>query len=97
MFLCNMSTFLYKKTCKGFTLIEVIVSLLVSMMLIFGIYSLVMYSLHITSDNKFYIEAFEIANQKMEQIRNFPYNDVGTILGSPTGVIPDYEYSLRDR
>ena len=92
-----MSIFLYKKDRKGFTLIEVMVSLVVSMMLVFGIYSLVMYSLHITADNKFYVEALEIANQKMEQIRNLSYNDVGTISGSPAGVIPDYEYSVRGR
>ena len=92
-----MNNFLYKKRLTGFTLVEVLVSLLISMMLVLGIYSLVVYSLHVTADNKSYIEAVEIANQKMEQIRNLSYNDVGTQSGSPVGVIPEYEYTIRGK
>jgi len=92
-----MNIFLYKKNLPAFTLIEILVSLLVSMVLVLGIYSLVVYSLHITADNKSYIEAMEIANQKMEQIRNLSYDDVGTQFGSPHGVIPDYEYNIRNK
>jgi len=92
-----MHNFLYKKKNKGFTFIEILVSLSVSMMLVLGIYSLVLYSLHVTADNKSYVEAVEIANQKMEQVRNLSYIDVGTQAGSPNGVIPDYEYNIRGR
>jgi Prokaryotic N-terminal methylation motif len=89
--------FQHHKKSDGFTLVEVVVSLLVSLMLVLGIYSLVIYSLHITADNKYYVEAIEIANQKMEQVRNLSYSDVGTQAGSPTGVILDYEYDVRDK
>jgi len=82
---------------EGFTLVEVLVSIVIISFLVLGIYSLIIYSYGITSDNKSYIEAMEIANQKMEEIRNFAYVDVGTLGGSPTGVIPDYEYNMRGR
>jgi len=87
---------IYKKR-EGFTLVEVLVSIVIISMLVLGIYSLIIYSYGITSDNKSYIEAMEIANQKMEEIRNLAYEDVGTEGGSPTGVIPDYEYEVRGR
>ena len=88
--------FLLRKN-RGFTLVEVLVSIVIISILVLGIYSLIIYSYGITSDNKSYIEAVEIANQKMEEIRNLAYSDVGTEGGSPTGVIPDYEYDVRGR
>lgn len=78
-----------QKNQKGFTLIEVAVSLAIISVLILGVYSLVVLSLKITADNKNYVSATEIANQKMEQIRNMSYNDVGTIGdASAPGTIP---------
>lgn len=86
-----------KKSRRGaFTLIEVLVSLFVLSIVMIGIYQLIMYSLAITSDNQHYVEAIAIANQKMEQIRNMPYDDVGTIFGSPHGDIDDYETIIRN-
>ncbi|OGF27155.1 hypothetical protein A2331_00170 [Candidatus Falkowbacteria bacterium RIFOXYB2_FULL_34_18] len=66
------------------------------MILTLGVYQLAIYSLNITSDNKFYVEAIEIANQKMEYIRNLPYDSVGTLTGFPAGEIPEYENLHRD-
>ncbi len=80
----------------GFTLMEVIVSLFVVMTLTLGIYSLVIMSLNITADNKNYVEAIEIANQKMEQIRNMPYKEVGVIGGIPAGTMPQEETLSRE-
>lgn len=78
-----------QKNQKGFTLIEVAVSLAIISVLILGVYSLIILSLRITADNKNYVSAIEIANQKMEQIRNMPYDDVGTIGSSvASGTIP---------
>jgi len=81
---------------KGFSLMEVVVSILVISVVILGIFSLIIFSLNVTTDNKYFVEAIEIANQKLEQIRNLPYDDVGTISGSPAGVIPDYETIVRE-
>ncbi len=86
-----------KKNKRGaFTLIEVLVSLFVLSIVMTGIYQLILYSLAITSDNQHYVEAIAIANQKMEQIRNMPYDDVGTVSGSPHGDINDYETIIRN-
>lgn len=86
-----------KKNRRGaFTLIEVLVSLFILSVVMTGIYQLIIYSLAITSDNQHYVEAIAIANQKMEQIRNMPYDDVGTIFGSPHGDINDYETIVRN-
>ncbi len=52
-----------------------------------GIYALINFTLEISNENKHYVEANAIANQKIEQIRNLPYKDIGTISGSPTGTI----------
>jgi len=79
------------KNSSGLTLIEVMVSLAVIVILMMGIYSLVILSLNITADNTSYVEAISIANQKMERIRNLPYANVGTLTGSPPGIIPEYE------
>ena len=83
------------QNCPGFTLMEVIVSLFIIMVLTLGVYSLILLFLGITNDNKFYIEAIELANQKMEQIRNMPYAQVGVAGGIPSGSIPQEETIIR--
>jgi len=85
-----------QKNQKGLSLVEVLVSVLIIALLTLGVYSLLVLSLKITADNKFYLEAMEIANQKMEQIRNLSYADVGTVSGSPSGAIPDSETISRE-
>jgi len=85
-----------RKNISGFTLIEVMIGIVIVALLTVGIYNLLLFSLRITSDNKFYVEAIEIANQKMEQIRNLPYSDVGVQGGTPNGVIPQVELISRD-
>lgn len=84
-----------KKNQKGLSLIEVLVSLMVISVLFLGIFSLINISLKITADNKFYVAAIEIANQKMEQIRNLPYDRVGVQGGMPSGNIPQVETISR--
>ncbi|MFC1678338.1 prepilin-type N-terminal cleavage/methylation domain-containing protein, partial [Patescibacteria group bacterium] len=85
-----------QKKIKGFSLIEVLVSLLIIMILTIGIYSLIILALNVSHDNKAYIGATALANQKMEQIRNLPYDDVGTVSGAPSGSIPDNETIVRE-
>ncbi|MFH1662149.1 MAG: prepilin-type N-terminal cleavage/methylation domain-containing protein, partial [Candidatus Falkowbacteria bacterium] len=75
----------------GFTLIEVLVSVLTLSILIVGVYNLLIYSLQITTDNKNRMGAIMIADQKAEYVRNLPYDDVGTVAGIVTGVMQDNE------
>ncbi len=92
-----MSYALFKfKNQPGFTLIEVIISVAILVVLALGIFSLILLSLRVTADNKYYVEAIEIANQKMEQIRNLPYSDVGVQSGIPSGNIPQVETINRE-
>ncbi len=72
-------------------MIEVIVSIAIVISLLITIYNFVTQALKITQENKLRMSATIIANQKMERIRNLPYNSVGTISGIPTGVIADNE------
>ena len=76
---------------KGFTLVEVLVSLSIISILTIGIFNLVQVSLQLTNSNKNYAEATAIANEKMEIIRNLDYANVGTVSGSPVGLVADYE------
>ena len=80
-----------RKNNRGFSLVEVLISSLIIAVLTLGVYSLLLLSLKITADNKFSLKAMEMANQKMEQIRNLSYENVGTVSGSPSGIIPDIE------
>ena len=84
------------KNYDGFTLVELMISLSVILIMTMGIYSLIIISLKLNADNAAFIEATEIANQKMEQIRNLSYDDVGLTTGFPTGVIIQDEVVQRE-
>lgn len=81
---------------KGFSLMEVIVSVFIIMIIMVSIYSLIVLSLRLANNNKRYVEAIEIANQKMEKIRNMPYSEIGVISGIPSGTIPATEIISRE-
>lgn len=76
---------------SGFTLVEAVVSIMVISILISGVMSLINLSLQLTSSNQAYVNAVSIANQKMEIIRNMPYESIGVAGGIPTGTIPQLE------
>lgn len=89
-----MSCFLItitKKKEKGLTLIEVMISLFIILLISVSIFSIIIFSLKITSDNKMQVEAISIGNQKMEQILNLPYSQIGLIDGDPIGVLQSHE------
>jgi len=81
---------------KAFSLIEILVSLFIIMVLVLSIYPLINFSLQITSDNKNQIQAINIANEKLEQIRALSYDDIGTINGVVPGILPDSEIIIRN-
>lgn len=80
----------------GFSLIEILVSLFIIMVLVSSVYALINYSLQITADNKNYVQAISIANQKLEEIRGLPYDSVGNLGGIPGGIIENDEIILRN-
>lgn len=84
-----------KASSKGFTLVEVLVSLAILSALTVGVYSLIIFSLKIAAMNANLVEATAIANQEMEKVRNMPYNSIGITSGIPQGLLPEYKTVVR--
>ncbi len=80
-----------KQNRQGLGLVEAVVSIAIVALLFLGVFSLINYSIKLTAENKFRLGALMVADQKMEKIRNLPYDDVGTEGGIVHGVIPDNE------
>lgn len=81
---------------KGFSLIETIIGvalLLIAFLGIFGSYQL---GLKVIGQSKARIIAIALANQKIELVRNLPYDDIGTVGGIPPGAIPETETIVRN-
>ncbi len=80
--------FTTQKGTQGFTLVEaLIVSALV--VLVFGaLLSSLHYSLQLINYSQAKLSAMALANERLEYFRSLPYNDVGTILGIPSGTVP---------
>ncbi|MFA5880371.1 MAG: type II secretion system protein, partial [Candidatus Margulisiibacteriota bacterium] len=81
---------------NGFTLLEIIVTLGLMAMTISAIAQLYQTYLRLTADEKFKITAASLANQKIEIVRNLPYNNIGTLGGIPAGTIPQEETVTRN-
>ncbi len=79
------------KKQSGFTIIETVISLAVLTVITLSVYDLILQALKISQDNKLRMISISLADQKLEQIRNLPYADVGTLAGIVTGVVPDNE------
>jgi len=75
---------------------EVMISLAIISILISGVFGLILLSIRITEENKYAVEAINLANQRMERIRNMPYNQVGTVGGTIPGPIPQMETVVRN-
>lgn len=75
----------------GFSLVEIMVSFAIVILLLVTVYGLIIQSLKLTEENKIRLAATILADQKMERIRNLPYDSIGTTAGIPNGVIPENE------
>lgn len=76
---------------NGFTLIEVLVFILIFGIIFGGIVGGFVAGMKILFQSKARTTALALANQRIEEIRNLPYKDIGTIGGIPSGVIPQTE------
>jgi len=68
----------FKISKKGFTLIDVLVGIALMLIVFLGIFGAYQLGLKIVGLSRNKITATAIANQKIEMIRNLPYEDVGT-------------------
>jgi type II secretory pathway pseudopilin PulG len=79
---------------KGFTLVEALISILLIGIIFLGIVGAFEAGMKILLQSKARAAALFLANQRMEEIRNLPYNDVGTVGGIPPGSIPQSEKKI---
>ncbi len=81
----------------AFTLIEIIIDIGVLSLILVAVFSGFSAAYKSVSGAKAKITAVALANEKMEIIRNMPYDSVGTVSGSyPPGIIPDQENISRN-
>jgi len=77
----------------GFSLVEAIIVSAVTVVIFGALFSSFQYSLRLVAYSKAKLSAMSLATQRMEYFRSLPYNDVGTVLGIPPGVIPQNSVS----
>ncbi|MFA5995707.1 MAG: carboxypeptidase regulatory-like domain-containing protein [Patescibacteria group bacterium] len=79
----------FKLSAKyGTSLIEVLISVSVVLFIVVSLLSLFTTGIRLVYQNKARIAAVALANQQLEQIRNLPYDDIGTQNGVPGGSLP---------
>ena len=88
---------------KGFTLIDVLISMGILVVLFGGIYLIYFSVLDVISNLELRAAATSVLNKEVEVMRNMRYEDVGTLGGVPSGLIPqtktasfgDLEFSVK--
>jgi hypothetical protein len=85
------------KKQRGSTLIGILVALAIFSILGQAVFTLASSSFELVSFNRARITARHLAQEKIEFIRNLPYDDVGTSGGIPSGTIPQQEHIIRNK
>ncbi|PIP24867.1 MAG: hypothetical protein COX34_01870 [Candidatus Nealsonbacteria bacterium CG23_combo_of_CG06-09_8_20_14_all_36_12] len=75
----------------GFTLVETLVAIGLGAIIFIGLFTAFQGGMRLLSENKARASAISLANEKMELIRNLPYEKVGTVGGIPPGALPQEE------
>lgn len=82
---------------SAFTLIELLVVSAVMLLIFGGLFSSFQYTLRLIGESRAKMTALALITDRLEYVRSLPYDDVGTILGIPSGAIPQYRViSLND-
>ena len=85
-----------KINISGQALLGILISLAVFAILLHAIFTLVASSFDLVNFNKARITARHLAQEKMELIRNLPYENVGTVGGIPAGILEQEENISRN-
>ena len=80
-----------KKNSGGFTLIEIILSIGILGIATGSLFVTLILGLRIINDSKLRATATSLADERIEQIRNLSYDDVGIVGGIPPGQLPSNE------
>ena len=85
-----------QKFLTGFTLIESVIGIALMLIVFIGIFGVYQLGFRVVWQSGARITAVSLANQKLELVRNLPYNGVGTLGGIPSGLIPQTEVISRN-
>ncbi len=80
----------------GTSLIEVLLAIAIFTMVTTALYSLILLALHLVRDDQARLDALAIAQTRIEELRNVPYENVGTVGGIPEGDFLASETSVRN-
>jgi type II secretory pathway pseudopilin PulG len=72
---------------SGFTVVEMVIAAAILFFVATAIMGALGYASTANASNAMRQSGLELANQKMEQARNLPYDSLGTTNGYPTGTI----------
>ncbi|MFA7314574.1 MAG: prepilin-type N-terminal cleavage/methylation domain-containing protein [Candidatus Magasanikbacteria bacterium] len=75
------------KNKKAFTLIETIISIVVFVIFVFGIYGGIQFVYKVIYSSRTQVIEMSILNEQMEIIRNLDFLDVGIVSSTPAGVL----------
>ncbi|MEZ4103961.1 MAG: prepilin-type N-terminal cleavage/methylation domain-containing protein [Candidatus Paceibacterota bacterium] len=81
---------MFKKTLskKGFSLVEVLVVSAILVLVFGGLFTAFNHSLKLIAESRAKLTALSLVTDRLEYLRSLPYDDVGTVSGIPTGLIP---------
>ena len=80
----------------GFTIIELLIATFVIGTALIGVFGMFLLSLRLAQESERRLVAIALANERMENVRNLPYVDVGTSGGVPSGSILQQETVVRN-
>jgi len=81
---------------RGFTLIEVIISVVVFLLFAMGVYQGYVSIYTAIAATRYRALAVDLANARFEIIKNLPYTSVGTVGGNPVGLVTPIENTTSD-
>ena len=76
---------------QGSTLLEVLFVIVILALAVLSLFNLFNLILKMNWENKARVGAIELANKKIEIVRNLPYDEIGTVGGVVAGNIPENE------
>ncbi len=85
-----------KDNNSGFSYIETILGISILAAVALSLFALFDLTLRVLWENKARLGAQSIAIEKMETVKNMPYDDVGTQGGIPSGTLPQNETVIRN-
>lgn len=81
---------------KGFSLLEIVLATAIFLLFALGIYSGISLIFKVVYQSRMRILETALLAERLEVVRNLPYNDVGIINGVPSGVLPYSTTTVRN-